>query len=235
MLAVRVNISRYFDGSFPGWVECTLVDAYGYDHVFVEKVPMVTKAHLDSASCYPRSGAIACSVLDLGISQSDDGRRIVHIDTQTPWGVQSWAGRSRFDVFPEQLVADLGSLSLMSIIIWKDVELYEHGLKDFASLTPLERDWFVVKDLDIFCEMEGGADYFLSGNHTSQLMWLQDVLRRIGDTVSAHIITELRGMNEPQRLEMEPLCNRYYDHREQRWQLLKRHLGNNGITIDESP
>jgi len=48
MLAVRVN-SRYFDESFPGWVECTLVDAYGYDHVFVERVPMVTKARLQAA------------------------------------------------------------------------------------------------------------------------------------------------------------------------------------------
>jgi hypothetical protein len=221
MLAVRVNISRY--------------DAYGYDHVFVEKVPVVTKARLDSASSYPRYGVIACVVLDPGISQSADGRRIVLIDTQTPWGVQSWAGRSRFDVFPEQLVADLGSLSLMSIMIRKGVELYEHGLKDFASLTPLERDWFVIKDLDIFYEMEGGADYFLSGNHTSQLMWLQDVLRRIGDTVSVHIITELRGMNESQLLEMDQLCDRYYAHRHQGWQLLLRHLGNNGITIDESP
>jgi hypothetical protein len=235
MLAVRVSISRYVDESFPGWVECTLVDAYGYDHVFVEKVPVVTKAHLDSASSYPQSGIIACVVPDLGIGQSDDGRRLVHIDTQTPWGVQSLGGRSRFDVFPEQLVAVLGSLSLMSIMIWKDVELYEHGLKDFASLTPLERDWFVIKDLDIFYEMEGGADYFLSGNHTSQLMWLQDVLPRIGDTVSAHIITELRSMNESQCLEMKPLCDRYYGNRHQRWQLLKRHLENNGITIDESP
>jgi hypothetical protein len=216
-------------------VECTLVDAYGYVHVFVEKVPVVTKTRLDSASSYPRYGVIACVILDPGISQSADGRRIVHIDTQTPWGVQSWAGRSRFDVFPEQLVADLGSLSLMSIMIWKDVELYEHGLKDFASLTPLERDWFVIKDLDIFYEMEGGADYFLSGNHTSQLMWLQDVLRRIGDTVSAPIIMELRRMNESQLLEMDQLCDRYYAHRHQRWQLLLRHLGNNGITIDESP
>ena len=43
MLAVRVNISRYVDESFPGWVECSLVDAYGYDHVFVEKVPVVTR------------------------------------------------------------------------------------------------------------------------------------------------------------------------------------------------
>jgi hypothetical protein len=126
-------------------------------------------------------------------------------------------------------------LSLMSFMIWKDVELYEHGLRDFASLTALERDWFVIKDLDIFYEMEGGADYFLSGNHTSQLMWLQDALQRIGDTLSAQIITELRSMNESQRLEMKPFCDRSYGHRHHRLQLLKRHLENNGITMDESP
>ena len=105
MLRMRVDISRYVDGSFPGWVECTLVDAYGDDHVFVEKVPVVTKAHLDAASSYPQSGVIACVVL--GSGQSDNGRRLVHIDTQTPWGVQSLAGTSRFYVFPEQLVAEL--------------------------------------------------------------------------------------------------------------------------------
>jgi hypothetical protein len=84
MLGVRVNISRYADASFPGWVECTLVDALGHEHVFVEKVPVVTKAHLDAASSYPQSGVIACVVL--GSSESDDGRQFVRIDTQSPWG-----------------------------------------------------------------------------------------------------------------------------------------------------
>jgi hypothetical protein len=83
-------------------VECWLVDALGHEHVFVEKVPVVTKAHLDAASSYPQPGVIACVVL--GSSESDDGRQLVHIDMQTPWGVQSLAGRSRLDVFPEQLV-----------------------------------------------------------------------------------------------------------------------------------
>ena len=102
MLGVRVNISRYADDAFPGWVECRLVDALGHEHVFVEKVPVVTNAHLNAASSYPQSGLIACVVL--GRSESDDGRQLVHIDVQTPWGIQSLAGRSRFDVFPEQLV-----------------------------------------------------------------------------------------------------------------------------------
>jgi hypothetical protein len=97
------------------------------------------------------------------------------------WGVRFLKGRSRFDFFPEQAV---------SIMIWKDVELCDRGLKDFASLTPLERDYFVIKDLDIYYEMESGfEDYLLSGGNTSQLMWLKDALQRIGDIMSAHIIT----------------------------------------------
>ncbi len=38
---------------------------------------------------------------------------------------------------------------LISTMIRKNVELHERGLKDFASLTPLERDYFAIKDLDI--------------------------------------------------------------------------------------
>ncbi len=100
----------------------------------------------------------------------------------------------------------------------------------------MERDYFVIKDLDVYCEVEGGfQDYILSGGHTSELIWLEDALRRIGDIVSGDIFTELRSMNESQRSEMKPLCDRYFDRRHQRWQLLKRHLENSGITIDESP
>ena len=127
-------------------------------------------------------------------------------------------------------------LGFMSMTVWKDVELYDRGLKDFASLTPLERDYFVIKDLDIYYEMEGGfEDYILSGAHTPELMWLKDALRRIGDIVSAGIIKELRSMNESRYSEMGLLCDRYFDRRDQRWQLLERHLESNGITIDESP
>jgi hypothetical protein len=82
MLGVRVRISRYIDAAQPGWVECRLVDALEYEHVFVEKVPVVTKAHLDAASSFPEAGYIACIVVDR--NERDDGRQFVHIDTQTP-------------------------------------------------------------------------------------------------------------------------------------------------------
>jgi hypothetical protein len=78
-----------------------LVDALGVEHMFVEKVPAVTKAHLDAGISYPRPGVIACVVLTR--IARDDGRQFVHIDTQRPWAIESTAGNSRFEVFPEQL------------------------------------------------------------------------------------------------------------------------------------
>jgi hypothetical protein len=83
-------------------VECRLIDALGREHVFVEKVPIVTEADLSESGSYPQSGVIACVLL--GSNESDEGHQLVHIDLQTPWGVQSLAGRSQLDVFPEQLV-----------------------------------------------------------------------------------------------------------------------------------
>ena len=102
MQNVKITISRYVDDSFPGVVECRLIDALGREHVFVEKLPIVTVADVDAASSYPQPGVIRCVVL--GAAETDDGRRLVHIDTAEPDGVESSAGVSRFDVLPEQLV-----------------------------------------------------------------------------------------------------------------------------------
>ena len=101
MPAVRVEIFRYVDDWQPGWVECKLIDALGREHVFVEKVPVVTTALLDATSSYPQAGVIACTVV--ARRERDDGRAIVRIDTQTPDGVESTAGLSQFEVFPEHL------------------------------------------------------------------------------------------------------------------------------------
>jgi hypothetical protein len=104
MLYVRVEICRYVDHSQPGWVECRLIDAEGVEHVFTEKVPVVTDTHLDDASSYPQPGLIACHIV--GRRTRNDGSEVVSIDTQTPWGVQSKEGVSRFDVPWKQLVGD---------------------------------------------------------------------------------------------------------------------------------
>lgn len=120
--------------------------------------------------------------------------------------------------------------------IWKDVELYGQGLKKFQSLNPLQRDWFTIKNLDIYFEMEGGfEDYLLSGGNEPQLAWLEGALRRLGDIVSLRLLSELRLMKESQREEMQSLCRAYYDRRVQRWELLLRRLEQQGVGIDESP
>ena len=57
MLFVKVKICRYVDAHFPGWVECSMVDARGHPHVFVDKVPAVTEAFLDQDSVLPQPGS----------------------------------------------------------------------------------------------------------------------------------------------------------------------------------
>ena len=115
------------------------------------------------------------------------------------------------------------------------LELYDRGLKRFESLLPLERDVFVINDLDIYYEMEGDfADYLLSGGHTAQLAWLGDTLRRIGDSDSAQIIARLRQMDDSQRDEMQPLCDSYHSLRHERWDRLFKHLAQQDTEIIES-
>jgi hypothetical protein len=120
--------------------------------------------------------------------------------------------------------------------VWKDVELYEHGLRQFDALSPLQRDWFVIKDLDLYYEKEGGfEDYLLSGGRTAQLEWLVTTLRALGDIVSLGIIIRLRRMGESERSEMGALCDKYFAQRHQRWQLLENRLQKHGVHIDEGP
>jgi hypothetical protein len=96
-----VKISRYVDAAFPGWVECSMVDATGHEHLFVDKVPVVTNAGLSETSHYPQPGFIACVVI--GRDMRDDGSQRVRIDTERPWGVETTVGGTKFKVLPEQL------------------------------------------------------------------------------------------------------------------------------------
>jgi len=102
MLEIRVSIERYTDDWFPGFVECTLVDALGRLHLFEEKVPIVTAEPLNAKSLYPREGFIACVLISE--ERAADGREIVTVDTEEPWGIESKTGETRFQVFREQLV-----------------------------------------------------------------------------------------------------------------------------------
>lgn len=102
MSYLLVEICRYVSDAQPGWVECRLIDAAGAEHLFIEKVSVVTKAHLSGVTSYPRSGLLACTVIRT--RARPDGSKVLQIDTQVPWGVASTAGECRFEVLAEQLV-----------------------------------------------------------------------------------------------------------------------------------
>ncbi len=98
---IEVEITRFVDASQPGFVECKLIDASGHEHLFVEKVPVVTLEYLDENSFYPQSGVVACSIVE---TKRVDNREVFRVNTEEPWGVESTTGEVEFDVFREQLL-----------------------------------------------------------------------------------------------------------------------------------
>jgi hypothetical protein len=118
--------------------------------------------------------------------------------------------------------------------VLKMFQVYERGLRDFESLAPLERDYFVIKDLDNYFEMEGGIGaYVIGGAYSAQVEWAKEALRRTGDIVSAGIISELQTKSGSQRAEIEKLSERYVARQVQRWRLLESYLTQRGITLDD--
>ena len=100
MISVNVEITRLMDDGQPRSVECKLVDAYGREHLFVEKVPVVSLEDLDAASAYPRPGSIGCEVIE---RKFIGGVEVVTINSAIPWGIESVDGEEVFCVRSEQL------------------------------------------------------------------------------------------------------------------------------------
>src|SRR5438128_103074 len=74
---VAVQIVRFLDPHNPGVVECKLVDAEGFAHTFVDKVPIFTTEMLDAQSAYPQPGSIRCRIMSR--SEDSGGRPLVRI------------------------------------------------------------------------------------------------------------------------------------------------------------
>jgi hypothetical protein len=98
---VAVQIVRFVDSVFPGWVECELVDASGRRHIFNDKAPMFTAEMLDADSKYPAPGDIYCEVLEL--YQDESGRELARVTTTRPFHRGSTEGLSEFTV-PANLI-----------------------------------------------------------------------------------------------------------------------------------
>jgi len=93
---VDITIVRFVRDDNPGWVECTLTDAHGRVFTFVEKVPVVSDELLAEDSLYPRAGVLGCTIL--ARRTVPDGRELVTVDSQQPWGIEASTGESRFEV-----------------------------------------------------------------------------------------------------------------------------------------
>ena len=100
MPTLAVKVVRFVDEHQPGFVECVSVDARGEVHSFIEKVPIVSADELWSTSTYPQPGAIDCHVES---RWEADGKGMVQVNTELPWGVESTAGQTRFIVLAGQV------------------------------------------------------------------------------------------------------------------------------------
>ena len=100
---MQAKITRWVDDDpQPGIVEFKIVDRFGREWLFVDKVVSVTEANLSSDSVYPQRGLIACTIISRGHDESNYA--IAEIDTGKPWGIESQEGITRFQVFADQLV-----------------------------------------------------------------------------------------------------------------------------------
>jgi hypothetical protein len=91
---IAVQIVRFVDNGFPGWVECELVDAAGRRHILKDKAPVFTVEDLDANSKYPTPGSVACEVVER--YQNEKGQELVRVSTVKPFYIESIEGLSEF-------------------------------------------------------------------------------------------------------------------------------------------
>lgn len=101
---LHVEIVRYLgDDPQPGIVECRFLDAVGVAHQFIEKTAVVSEELLSSACVYPRPAVIRCLVEDQFFGET--GGKLMRINTERPWGIESTSGETRFTVLASQISA----------------------------------------------------------------------------------------------------------------------------------
>jgi hypothetical protein len=101
---LTVQITRFIDDRFPGWVECEFMDAEGRKHRLIDKVPIFSTEALTAASTYPQFGIARCEVLTHW--QDARGRELSRVTTARPDDIESTEGVSEFIVLSAQLSAD---------------------------------------------------------------------------------------------------------------------------------
>jgi hypothetical protein len=103
---LAVQIVRFVDSAFPGWVECEFVDAAGCLHVLKDKVPIFTVGDLDADSKYPAPGIVRCEIAER--YKNEKGQLLVRVSTIKPDGIESTEGLSEFTVFATAVTSTHG-------------------------------------------------------------------------------------------------------------------------------
>jgi hypothetical protein len=102
MYQIKIQILKIIDYSFyPGLVECLLIDAWSNNHIFNDKIPIVTTQDLDTTSKFPQEGAIRCELIREWID--DDSRRIITVSTEKPDYVETVNEICEFDLLLHQV------------------------------------------------------------------------------------------------------------------------------------
>jgi hypothetical protein len=82
VIGIKAELTKFVDyNAPPGWVECHFIDAWGKEHTFIEKVPVVTADYLDENSDYPQSGHLGCEIIE---ERFVDKGKIVKVTTEKP-------------------------------------------------------------------------------------------------------------------------------------------------------
>jgi hypothetical protein len=100
---LKLQILRYVDDHFPGWVECEFTDAERQHHTVVDKVPIVSEESLGPEDEYPKRGTVRCEILERW--HDSDGRDLSRITIERPDGVETKEGVSEFIVLSSQVVS----------------------------------------------------------------------------------------------------------------------------------
>ncbi len=90
------------DLNYSSRVECSFIDTWGYNQIFIEKIPVVTSNNFDIYAEFPQNGVIACEIIKSW--RDKDNREFVSIDTSKPWGCEIIDEISRFDILKTQLI-----------------------------------------------------------------------------------------------------------------------------------
>jgi len=103
MVKIKISIDKITDDTnFPGWVECSLCDAWGNRYVFNEKIPVVTCSDISLENNFPQIGFIRCELKKEWVDNA--GRTILTVNTINPDGVEAVDGKTEFDLLKNQII-----------------------------------------------------------------------------------------------------------------------------------